>query len=71
MLNLLAERNPDFGVVFRGDFYSFRCSTEGEHHGDTTRWRIEGRLPLISSKGLVKFEQVSDTENRSWKLGTL
>ena len=67
LLNVLAERNPDFRVMVRGDFYSFRCGIRGEH--DTIRWLIEDRLPLISSKGLVKFEQVVDAENRFRKSG--
>ena len=67
LLNVLAERNPDFRVMIRGDFYSFRYGIRGEH--DTIRWLIEDRLPLISSKGLVKFEQVVDAENRFRKSG--
>ena len=69
LLNVLAERNPDFRVVFRGDFDSFRYGVRGVH--DTIRWLIEDHLPLVSSKGLVRFEQVPHTENRFWKSGIL
>ena len=65
LLNILAERNPDFRVVFKGDFDSFRCGIRGKH--DTIRWLLETHLPLVSSKGLVKFEQVLHEENRFWK----
>jgi len=68
-LNILGERNPKFRVVFKGDFDSFRCGTRGEH--DTIRWLIESHLPLVSSKGLVKFEQVRHAENRFWRSGIL
>lgn len=69
LLDDLAKRNPDFRVVVKGDFCSFRYGTKGEH--DTIRWLVEGCLPLVSSKGLVRFEQVPDAENRFWKLGLL
>ena len=62
LLSILGERNPKFRVVFKGDFDSFRCGIRGEH--DTVRWLIESHLPFGSSKGLVKFEQVRDVENR-------
>jgi len=62
LLSNLGERNPKFRVVFKGDLDSFRCGTRGEH--DTIRWLIESHLPLVSSKGLVKFEQVRHVENR-------
>ena len=65
LLNALTERNPDFRIMFKGDFDSFRCGMEGEY--STARRLIEGRLPLLSSKGLVKFEPVRQVENRFWK----
>ena len=64
-LNILAERNPNFRVVFRGDFDSFRHGVRAER--DTLRWLMEEHLPLVSSKGLVKYEQVHHIENRFWK----
>ena len=69
LLIVLAERNPDFRVVFRGDFDSFRCDMEGEY--GTLRRLIEGHLPLVSSKGLMKFEPVRQVENRFWKSGIM
>ena len=49
----LAERNPDFRVVFRGD-------------GD--RWFIASYLPLVWAKGLIQFH-FPRGENRFQKLG--
>jgi len=69
LLNNLAKRNPDFRVVFRGDFDSFRYGTGSGR--DTVRHLIEDHLPLISSKGLVKFEQVCHGENRFRKSSIL
>ena len=69
LLNILGERNPEFRAVFKGDFDSFRCGASGEH--DTARWLIESHLPLVSLKGLVKFEQVHHAENRFRKSGIL
>jgi len=69
LLDALADRNPDFRVVVKGDFYSFNHGIRGEH--DTIRWLIEGLLPLVSSKGLVKFKRVPHTENRFWKSSIL
>jgi len=67
LLGVLAERGPDFRVVFREDFHSFRRGTRGEP--DAVRRLIEGYLPLVCSKGLVKFEEASLTENRFWRSG--
>jgi len=69
LLNELAEHNPDFRVVFRGDFDSFRCSIGGEH--DEVGSLVKSHLPLVSSKCLVKFEQVRHVENRFRKSGIL
>ena len=69
LLNILAERNPKFRAVFKGDFDSFRYGIRGEH--DTIRWLIEDHLPFASSKGLVKFARVLHGENRFWKSGIL
>ena len=51
LLNVLAERNPDFRVVFKGCFYSFF-----QGNLDGVRSFITSYLPLISSNRLVKFE---------------
>jgi len=67
VLNVLAERNPDFRIVFRGDFDSFRSSVEGRH--DDVRSLVNRHLPLVSSKGLVKFERVPHVENLFRSLG--
>ena len=61
----LAERNPDFRVVLRGN-----STTRGPGVGndrDALRRFAEGYLPLVMSRGLVKFEQVATVENRFWK----
>jgi len=68
LLNELAQRNPGFRVVFRGDFDSFHYGTSSEH--GTVRRLIEGHLPLISSNGLM-FEQVRHAENRFRRSGIL
>lgn len=68
LLNLLAERNPNFRVVFKGDFCR---NVGGDPNIDEIRSIIEVLFPLVSSKGLVKFERVSHVENRFWKLGAL
>jgi len=59
-LNVLARRNPDFRVVFRGDF--------AEDHSMTRRLIESDYLPLASLKGLVMFERARILENRFWKL---
>ena len=69
LLSVLAELNPSFRVVVKGDFPSFHSGIGGKR--GTVRWILEGLLPLVSSKGLVKFVQVPRTENRFWKLGVL
>ena len=51
LLNVLAERNPNFRVVFKGCFYSF---FQGDSDG--VRSFITSYLPLISLNRLVKFE---------------
>jgi len=51
LLNVLAGRNPDFRVVFRGCFYSF---FNGDFDG--VRSFITSYLPLMSSNRMVEFE---------------
>jgi len=62
-LNVLAGRNPDFMVVFRGDF--------AEDYSIIRRLVKSESLPLASLKGLVIFERAPRVENRRWKLGIL
>ena len=69
LLSILAERNPDFRVVFRGDFDAFGCSIGGRH--DRVGLVVRDCLPLVLSKGLVRFEQVPHAENRFRKSGVL
>lgn len=64
-LNALAERNPDFRVTFKG-YFPLRRSGGGINYG-VVRWFAEGCLPVVLSKGLVKFENVPTAENRFWK----
>ena len=62
-LNVLAGRNPDFRVVFRGDFT-----------GDirVIRRRVESDyLPLASLKGFLKFEQVPNVRIHRLHSGVL
>jgi len=73
-LNVLAERNPGFRVAFRVAFPSFSYDTR-------CTWCtyvgvppfVVNYLPLVSSKGLVKFEHVHipHVENRFGKFGFL
>ena len=73
----LAKRNTDFRVVFKGDFRSFHYSgNEEDSDGDVQiglniRSLIDSHFPLVSSKGLVTFEQVPLEENRFWRSGVL
>ena len=62
-LNVLAERNPDFRVVFRGDFARNSRFALQRVRSDC--------LPLASLMNLVEFEQVSNVENRLWKSSVL
>ena len=64
-LNALAERNPDFRVVFRVDSPPQRRGVENDY--GAVHQFTESYLPIVSSKGLVKFEYVSHKENRFWK----
>jgi len=67
-LNSIAQRNPDFRVVFKGNFSSFRDSTLG--NPDRVRTFITSFMPLVSSNHWAKFEYVSRAENRG-RLGVL
>lgn len=55
-LGALAERNPDFRVVFRGDCPSFRDGHWLPCH--QARSFFDYYLPAVSSKGFAKFEYV-------------
>ena len=64
LFDAMAERNPDFRVVFRGEgFHSMRGDCDGVPKFP------ESYLPIVSSKGLVKFEHMADAEFRIRKLG--
>jgi len=70
-LCVLAERNPAFGVTFKG---SFNGVFGGDFGGDfdAVRRHIEGNcLPLSSLKGFVGFELVPNVENRFQNMGLL
>ena len=66
VLSVLAERNPDFRVVFRTVFPG--SPDNNQPVCDVVRRFVAGHLPLVSSKGLVKFEHVCGAENRCWEL---
>jgi len=66
-LNTLAERNPGFGVTFRGDFNG----EFGVDFGAVRRHIERDSLPLASLKGFVRFELVPNVENRFQKMGVL
>ena len=65
-LESLSERNPDFRIVLRGDSPSSFYGTWGNHNGDPSF--VVSHLPVVSSKGLVRFERVHDSENRFGKV---
>ena len=78
LLYVLSKRNPDFRVVFKGDFRSFHYSSNGEdpdidvQDGLNIRSLIDrSYFPLVSSYGLVTYEQVPLEESRFWKLGVM
>ena len=61
LLNALAERNPDFRVVFEGNW--FHPGNVRDGCGEICALLIS-YLPLVSSKGLVEFESLLDAEGR-------
>ena len=65
-LSVLAERNPDFRVVFRTVFSGAPNNIQPVR--GVVRRFVAGHLPLVSSMGLVKFEHVGGVENRCWGL---
>jgi len=62
-LSVLAGRNPNFRVVFKGDF--------GGEYGVIRHVVKSDYVPLASSKGVVVFEQADDEEDRLLELGLL
>ena len=68
LLSALAERNPDFRVVFRVGFPSTYGGQLSAYPG--TSLFVANYLPLTSAKGLVKIEHVPRVENRFVKLGS-
>jgi len=67
LLNSTAEGNPDFRVVFKGNFSSFRDSTLSNPNG--IRSFITSFMPLVSSSRWVKFEYVSHAESNRGRFG--
>jgi len=65
-LNILAERNPGFRVVIRVAFPSFSYDAWCTYVGVPPF--VVNYLPLVSSKGLVKFEHIPHVENRFGKI---
>ena len=62
LFDALAERNPDFRVVLRGDPTLFL------YYGYWGSWGVarpffESYLPVVLAKGLAKFEYVPLVEN--------
>ena len=68
-LDALAERNPYFRVVFRMDFSSPHYGIRDESDKRAIHRHVERSFPLVSSKGLVRFEHVPRVTNRFWKRG--
>ena len=62
-LNVIAGRNPNFRLVFQGDF-------SGEYGVIRHVVGID-YLPLASSKGYMMFEQAEDEESPLFKSGVL
>ena len=67
-LDALAERNPDFRVVLRGELpliYGTWCDYDGNYSS------FESYLPIVPLKSFVTYEYVSHVENGVWRLGGL
>ena len=68
LLGALAERNPDFRVVLRGDSMLL--------YGRWSTWVVacsffKRSLPVVLAKGSAKFEYVPLVENPYWELSGL
>lgn len=62
-LDALAECNPDFRVLLRGELpliHGTWCGSDGTHSF------FQSYLPIIPPKSFVKYESVSNVENRVW-----
>ena len=63
LLNSIAEQNPDFKVVFKGNFSSSRGTTLV--NADWVRSFVTNFMPLVSAnRRWAKFEHVLHLENR-------
>jgi len=69
LLKSMVERNPNFMVVFRGGFHSFRDNALGDSDG--ARSFVAIYFPLVLSSRRVKFECVPRVGNRFERLGIL
>jgi len=69
LLRTLAQRNPDFRVVFKGDRLSFLYNSWGIYDRVCSFVRIY--LPVVLSNGFVKFEYVPHVDNPCWELRSL
>ena len=65
----LAESNPDFRVVFKGDPPSFLYAPWGIY--DRARLFFETHLPAVLSKGFARIEYVPRVDNPCWELHSL
>jgi len=68
-LSVLAERNPDFRVVFRA--VPPQSPHDIWHTCEEVRSLTASCLPLASSMGLLKFEHAHDAEDIDWKMDRL
>jgi len=69
LLDSLSKRNPDFRIVLRGDSPSSFYGTWRAYAGVPSF--VVDYFPLVSLKGLVKFECVSHAEDRFGMYGFL
>ena len=72
LLSVLAERNPDFRVVFRAvPPQSPQSPHDIWHTCEEVRSLTTSCLPLASLMGLLKFEHAHDAEDIDWKMDCL
>ena len=65
LLKSIAERNPNFRVVFKGGYYSFM---DGVLSDDGARTFLSRYFPFASSSRWGRFEFVGRSKNRFGKL---
>jgi len=68
-LGALADQNPDFRVVFRGNCPSFLCDPWRAYGG--ARLFFEIYMPAVLSKGFAKFDYVPRIDKPCWEWGLL